>query len=1288
MIAAGPCLLLPEIVSRIYRFLDYADLECGLLVCRTWRQALTARVCTLWLTVDRTGASFPHTPIPPPSFSRVSALCLQAGGDGPPHLRPPALAAAAAAGLPKPLTSLADGLCAYLPNLTYLDLAPSWELTPAGLALAAGDGGDWNPAVPRPPDQQEQGSAEEEAGGTCGERLSLSNLLAAGSRGGAAHGRGGGGGGGPGGCSCGVSSGRVAGSSCAAVDLAAARGFAGLPQLRHISACLAIGDSDRMAAWAGVLAALPPALTSLKLLGPLCYCPDLAAAVAGWRERLPALRQLHLELGECCHSHPDLESEMYGDPDSWTSSCFAGVLPKLTQLRSLQLDVDDITADLWRDVLACYAAAVPAVAPVTAVATAAVAVHSGPGDGDIADRASSGDAITAGSCTEVGMHVLRLRQRGFSGACDGAGIANLHGLTDLCLTLGDGPNLSHLSCLTRLTRLELQLLGLADYVAAAADAAAAVAAEHLHLNCRSAAVGLEELGAIGRPGFCPRLRLLQLQAPLRAAFAAETAAAPPVVEGKLSSGPAPQQQRHRGSGICLPDQLEWLGLANTETTAGPGASWVRPVSSRGPQAGATQRPSAPPLLRLAGLPPGLRNLQLMGITLEVDEAHNDSSSMAGAEEEGQEGGRAAAGALPGPGASSAAAQAHTPQACTASVSLNMSTSAFLLTPRVSANGEPVPLLVAKTHPVSAEEDAHSDSCTESSVRSEPRLSLDLDAKALGVPGGIPRLPDYAIPLQPKLLKQINSMHSKEELLAFVGQCYIILDPINLVTCVYRLARMFTGIRHPESRQAWKTELSEAPSFQVLLRTIQSHMLAAQMHPPYSQEVKGIDARCVSNLIWALVKLDLALEVGCIGNEVILSISPLVLRLLGQSSPQGLANLLWAYAKLAEPPIEVIASIMTQMTDMLARDQTGNLFDAQALSNSIWAVAHARSKLANFDGVCGPPGAVSAFLVAIAISANTMLKALYTRLDLAHLSAFLNNVEHKFSCQALVNIVWSFATILGEECGQHPIIAQLFTNSRKEAIIRQVSPWTALQGLTWQRLPMLRATYAALQTQQSWVYHLPGGFNEQALSNVVYAYEKAGLLDRELLQWVFSVATLRLDRRDAPPSFKPQELCTLLRAAHLDICEPQPFLAKLARIVQTMPWIMLLQLNALVASMNNGSGGGMGGGGPQVVNASLAAELLAAELQQMTLQNALAQHSGSGRGSFEGSPSGMSSSSSFPPHRLSLGVSPSDPVVQPQQPHQQAQAAAAAFNTMQAMQYGAASRAMGMQMMPATPNGWS
>ena len=68
-------------------------------------------------------------------------------------------------------------------------------------------------------------------------------------------------------------------------------------------------------------------------------------------------------------------------------------------------------------------------------------------------------------------------------------------------------------------------------------------------------------------------------------------------------------------------------------------------------------------------------------------------------------------------------------------------------------------------------------------------------------------------------------------------------------------------------------------------------------------------------------------------------------------------------------------------------------------------------------------------------------------------------------QALVNIVYSFSQILGSECAAdhaHPV-TQLFINTRKEAIMR------------------LRATQVALQTQQSWIHQLPGGFNEQGES---------------------------------------------------------------------------------------------------------------------------------------------------------------------------------------------------------------
>lgn len=110
---------------------------------------------------------------------------------------------------------------------------------------------------------------------------------------------------------------------------------------------------------------------------------------------------------------------------------------------------------------------------------------------------------------------------------------------------------------------------------------------------------------------------------------------------------------------------------------------------------------------------------------------------------------------------------------------------------------------------------------------------------------------------------------------------------------------------------------------------------------------------------------------------------------------------------------------------------------------------------------------------------------------------------------------------------------------------------------------LHATSSGLQLNHAWIHKLAGGFNEQALSNIVYAFDKADMLDKELLQWVFNVAALRLDRMDRQNDcfrpyefcFKPQELCTLLRAAHQYIAQPWTFLAKLEKIVHSRPYII-------------------------------------------------------------------------------------------------------------------------------------
>jgi hypothetical protein len=125
-------------------------------------------------------------------------------------------------------------------------------------------------------------------------------------------------------------------------------------------------------------------------------------------------------------------------------------------------------------------------------------------------------------------------------------------------------------------------------------------------------------------------------------------------------------------------------------------------------------------------------------------------------------------------------------------------------------------------------------------------------------------------------------------------------------------------------------------------------------------------------------------------------------------------------------------------------------------------------------------------------------------------------------QALVNIAWSFATLLGVVCCQQPAIHQLFLLIHNESLTR------------------LRCTALALSSGQSLPYIGGGGFNEQALSNAVYAFDKSGLLSSELLSAVFEVSALRLQRGGAShhydlATFKPQELCTLLKVSLENSC---------------------------------------------------------------------------------------------------------------------------------------------------------
>ncbi|KAL6765749.1 hypothetical protein V8C86DRAFT_1782152, partial [Haematococcus lacustris] len=400
------------------------------------------------------------------------------------------------------------------------------------------------------------------------------------------------------------------------------------------------------------------------------------------------------------------------------------------------------------------------------------------------------------------------------------------------------------------------------------------------------------------------------------------------------------------------------------------------------------------------------------------------------------------------------------------------------------------------------------------------------------------------PIQSRMLRQINAFNNREELLSFVATLHAVLDPINLVTCVYRLAHMFSSNRSADARAAWKAELMADTTFQLLLGTVHSQLLTAHSQLLAGQQIKGLDARCVSNLIWAIVKLELVGDTNPPlrhGHDIVATSSPLVLKFLDTASSQGLANLLWSYSKMrvaGMPPVEVMMAIMQRMTHLLSQPDAAATFDAQALSNSVWALAHMRSSLGEWDQVVGQPGSAHAFLDAVAATVVGLLIALPVKQPScpALLQAYMTEREKRFSCQALVNIVWGFATILGDECVRRPAVRQLFSLTRREAVTR------------------LHATASALHLNQPWVHRLAGGLNCQALSNLIFAFDRAGLLDGELLNWVFNVAALRLNRLEHN-GFKAQELCMLMRAAHQPIAQPWGFLSKLDAALQARPQIL-------------------------------------------------------------------------------------------------------------------------------------
>ncbi len=98
--------------------------------------------------------------------------------------------------------------------------------------------------------------------------------------------------------------------------------------------------------------------------------------------------------------------------------------------------------------------------------------------------------------------------------------------------------------------------------------------------------------------------------------------------------------------------------------------------------------------------------------------------------------------------------------------------------------------------------------------------------------------------------------------------------------------MYSNVKSLAQRMAWSSELCSDAPFQMLLWTLKSRVLDAQVQLMQTGSLKGFDARGISNLVWAIVKLEIPIEnSGDVGYELLQNLSPLVLFFLPSSSSQ-------------------------------------------------------------------------------------------------------------------------------------------------------------------------------------------------------------------------------------------------------------------------------------------------------------------------------------------------------------------------------------------------------------------
>lgn len=295
-------------------------------------------------------------------------------------------------------------------------------------------------------------------------------------------------------------------------------------------------------------------------------------------------------------------------------------------------------------------------------------------------------------------------------------------------------------------------------------------------------------------------------------------------------------------------------------------------------------------------------------------------------------------------------------------------------------------------------------------------------------------------------------------------------------------------------------------------------------------IDRLNAQNLTNVVWAYATLDVRDE------RLLLAVAEASIRSIHRFNPQNVANTLWAYAKLESFHADVFDAVASVMTRSSLRH-----FTDQNLANMLWAFAkyltqltvplpkdreHRCRRLLNLaaeaalDAIEDDNGFSSQNLCLVIYSFASMVDYLETSRDVSEdqlITKLFERAAFRFAslsttranAQDLAHMAWAYATVARRDDELFDAIG-----ARLQVVAANCVPQN-IANIAWAFAKCGRkADAATFDTLARCALAKIDDFNEQNLSNLVYAFALANRGEGDVADELFAAVARALEQRRA------------------------------------------------------------------------------------------------------------------------------------------------------------------------------